>query len=226
MSFDIKNFIKELRKEFERIANPIIAQQQKDYVRGQFDYYGIKTPERREVLKPFFQKEYLPPIEELGQIICALWEQPQRDFLVSGLDLMFKYKKKLRSEDLNWLEYAIVTKSWWDTVDAVAIHLVGSYFLKYPEARDRTIEKWMNSGNMWLQRTCIIFQLRYKKEVDTKLLEKLISQLLGSKEFFINKAIGWMLRDYSKTNPNWVVDITNKYELSGLSRREALRLIK
>ena len=62
--------------------------------------------------------------------------------------------------------------------------------------------------------------------LDTKLLDSVICQLLGTKEFFINKAIGWVLREYSRTNPEWVIDFAGRTALSNLSRREALRLLK
>ena len=226
MSFDHRTFLDALGDEFQRMANPAIAKQQKEYLRGKFDYFGIKTPQRREAQKPFLQKEFLPHIDEMPGLIKEIWERPQRDFQMFGVDLMLKYKKQLRHEDLDWLVYSIVTKSWWDSVDAIAVHQIGSYFQLYPSQISKVVPKWMASENMWLQRTCVIFQLKYKKELDVALLGQVIEQLLGSKEFFINKAIGWVLREYGKTNPDWVVDFANNHELSGLSRREALRIIQ
>lgn len=84
----------------------------------------------------------------------------------------------------------------------------------------------MKSGNIWLQRCALLFQLKYKKETDTTLLSDTINILLGSKEFFINKAIGWILREYSRTNPEWVIAFTEKTALNSLSKREALRLVR
>lgn len=143
-----------------------------------------------------------------------------------GLDLMAKYKNKLSKEDIGLLEYLITNKSWWDSVDFIASTMVGAYFIKFPNEIQSVIPRWMKSESMWLKRTCIIFQLKYRDKVDLKLLSTVIIKCLGSKEFFINKAIGWALREVSKTNAEWVIDFANKYELSGLSRREALRLIK
>ena len=195
-------------------------------MKGQFEYFGLKTEDRRKLTQPFLQKEFLPSLDEVPFLIRKLWGKPQRDFQMFGLDLMGKYKKKLRLKDLEWIEFAIATKSWWDTVDFVASHLVGAYMVKFPDRRNETINKWMSGGNMWQQRSCVIFQLKYKNAVDKELLATLINQLLGSKEFYINKAIGWSLRECSKVNADWVVDFANKTELSNLSRREALRLIK
>jgi 3-methyladenine DNA glycosylase AlkD len=83
----------------------------------------------------------------------------------------------------------------------------------------------MNSGNMWLQRTALLFQLKYKKATDVNLLSDYILRLQGSKEFFINKAIGWILREYSKTDPDWVIQFVQNNNLANLSRREALKWI-
>ena len=102
---------------------------------------------------------------------------------------------------------------------------MGAYFKKYPEQREVSVKKWLNSNNIWLQRAALLFQLKYKENLDTVLLSSVINSLLGSKEFFINKAIGWILREYSKINPQWVMEFAGKTALSNLSQKEALRLI-
>ena len=103
--------------------------------------------------------------------------------------------------------------------------LMGEYFKKFPEQRAIYVKKWIDSNNIWLQRRALLFQLKYKENLDTALLGSTISSLLGSKEFFINKAIGWILREYSKTNPNWVMEFACKSALGNLSKKEALRWI-
>ncbi|MFY0625108.1 MAG: DNA alkylation repair protein [Reichenbachiella sp.] len=225
MNPELEDYLEQLAMEFKRSENPDVASQQKAYMRGQFEYFGLKSPDRREVEKPFLIKEYLPSKVLIPELIRALWNKPQRDFQMFGMDLLPKYQKSLAIEDLEMFEFMITHKSWWDTVDFIAVNLVGPYFKKYPKEIEKVIPKWMNDGNMWLQRTCIIFQLKNKSDLDTDLLENIIHRSLGSQEFFINKAIGWVLREYGKTNPDWVVDFVNKNELSGLSQREALRII-
>lgn len=105
---------------------------------------------------------------------------------------------------------------------------MGEYFKVYKEERYHRVNQWLASENIWLQRCAVdvLFQLKYKKDLDTELLSYVITHLLGSKEFFINKAIGWALREYSKTNLKWVIDFVSKTKLSPLSKREALRLIE
>lgn len=120
----------------------------------------------------------------------------------------------------------IVEKSWWDTIDFIAVNLVGPYFKQYPDQIPTVTQGWMASQNIWLQRTCILFQLKYKNNVDLVLLDGFIQQLKDSREFFIRKAIGWMLREYSKTDADFVIQYLKDNKLSGLSEREALKWLK
>lgn len=222
----MEEYIKSLENEFANSANSLVAMHQKAYMRDQFDYYGLKTPIRREIQKPFLITSYLLPKEVLPKLIKILWSKPQREFQHFGQELVFKYIKAQEVEDILLYEYMITNKSWWDTVDFIAVKLLGAYFKKFPETKDATIKKWLKTNNIWLQRSAILFQLKYKKELDTLVLHNTINSLLGSKEFFINKAIGWVLREYSRTNPNWVVEFVANTNLEPLSRREALRLLK
>ena len=221
-----QNYINALESEFERNANVTIALEQKAYMRNQFDYYGIKAPQRRLVQKPFLVKQYLPPKQDLAKIVKNLWKKPQRDFQHFAQELACKYVRQYHTSDIGLLEHMVTHKSWWDTVDYISVKLIGPYFKMYPERRDHQIKVWMDSENIWLQRSCLLFQLKYKQDLDKEFLSSVILPLLGSKEFFINKAIGWVLREYSKTNSAWVTQYVNKTALAGLSKREALRLIK
>jgi len=222
----MQDFIRSIESEFKNNSNLKNAIAQKQYMKNKFEFFGIKAPKRREIQKPFLIKAYLPPKSELEKIVKTLWQKPQRELYYFVQEFTQKYIKQLEKEDIELLEYLIVNKSWWDTVDFIAVNLVGEYFKKYPQQRDDYIKKWLQSGNIWLQRTSLIFQLKYKTEIDIKLLTNSVQHLLGTKEFFINKAIGWILREYSKTNPDWVLEFVNKTALSNLSRREAIRLIK
>jgi len=120
----------------------------------------------------------------------------------------------------------ILNKSWWDSVDGIASWIVGSIFKKNSELIVPVTNKWMKSGNVWLQRTCLLFQLGYKKETDLELMFGFIHELKGSKVFWLQKAIGWVLREYSKTDPGLVEDYVRNNDLAPLSRREALKVIE
>ena len=221
----MNEFIQTLELELKRNANTKIAKEQKAYMRNQFEFYGIKTPIRREIQKPFLAKSYLPPKSDLEEIVKTLWNKPQRDYQFIGQELVFKYTQQFDENDIALLEFIVTHKSWWDTVDYIAVKIIGAYFTRFPNQLDSYIDKWLASGNIWLQRCCLLYQLKSKDKMDTQRLRYIIQKLLGSKEFFINKAIGWVLREYSKTNPKWVRDFTENNDLANLSRREALRLM-
>lgn len=224
--FMMHPYINTLIKEFKLNANNKIALEQSAYMRNQFPFFGIKTTERRALQQTFLAKEMLPDKKELEGIISILWEQPQRECHYFAQELAFKYTNQIEKSDIELYEFMVVNQSWWDTVDFIATKLMGTYFKKFPDQKATYVTKWLKSGNIWLQRCALLFQLKYKEDIDTTLLSNTINALLGSKEFFINKAIGWVLREYSKTNPEWVITFAENTVLSPLSKREALRLMR
>lgn len=223
----VSNFVSELRRSFEEHRNDEIASGQKAYMKNNFEFLGLKTEVRRALAQPFMIREHLPPKEDALAIVKECWEQDEREFQMFGQDFLLKYTKKLDKQDISFLEYLVTYKSWWDSVDLIATKAVGDYMKKFPEQRQKFLVKWCSGNNMWLRRTAILFQLKYKKDADLELLTYAIEQNLGSKEFFINKAIGWVLRDYSRVDAQWVLDFVDAHpELSKLSKHVATSLIK
>jgi len=219
-------YVLSLKKLFEQNANPAQAGPMKKYMRDQFEYLGIKSPQMAALNKEFIKEYGLPPIGQLNTIVRELWSLPQREFQYAAMSLMGRLEKKVEPEFISTIEYLLVTKSWWDTVDALAGHAVGTQFKRFPDVREKYLKKWRKSDNFWLRRTTLLFQLGYKKETDFDLLCELIKENLGSDEFFINKAIGWALRQYAHTNPAPVKKFVKATkELHPLSRREALKNI-
>ena len=212
-----------LKDLFEKNADPSQAAPMKKYMRGQFEYLGIKTPQNKTLMKEFISKYGLSPIEDLDPILRDLWALPEREFQYVGLGLLDKLEKKLPAKFIKPIEYLIITKPWWDTVDAIASHTVGTHFRRFPDVREKHLSKWRASGNIWLRRTTLLFQLNYKKETDFELLCEIINENLDSKEFFINKAIGWSLRQYARIDPNAVRKFIQSTPLHSLSRREAMK---
>jgi len=223
MRIDSNQYLKQLEKTFEENRNPEIAVQMEAYMRNKFRFLGIKAPQRKELLKPFLIQSNRPSVDELNSVVKTLWKNPYREFQFSAMELTSKYNKELDLDNFTLIEYMITTKSWWDTVDFIAANLVGNLVKKYPDQGMEQINKWRNSQNLWLLRTCIIFQLKYKSDVDEKFLFSIIVENLEHPDFFIRKAIGWALRQYAKFNPTAVLEFVNDHELSGLSRREALK---
>jgi len=217
-------FLIPLSELFQKRANEEIAYYMKKYMKGQYAYFGIKSPERRELKKEFLQK--LPGPEVLPFITNECWDLPQREYQYFIMEVLERLAKKAEKERIELYEFMILNKSWWDTVDYIASNLVGVHFQKYPDLMNLVTEKWMNTGNMWLQRTSLLFQLKYKRKTDVTLMTSYIHRLQGSKEFFINKAIGWILREYSKSDGDWVRDYVATCQLAPLSRREALKWLE
>lgn len=223
--FDRSGYVESIENAFKSAGDPERAAAQSDYMRNQFSFSGIMANERKEIQKPFFRKENRPNKEDLAYVVKSLWRKPERELHYAAQELASKYLRETEKKDIEWYEWMITNKSWWDTVDFIAATLVGNYFRKFPDEGDKRIKDWLKSENIWLQRTTLIFQLKYKDRVDADLLAANIHQLRGTNEFFINKAIGWALREYGKVRPEWVVSFVDKTELSNLSKREALKII-
>jgi len=217
-------YVTDLKSLFEQYADPLKAAPMKKYMRDQFEYLGIKTPERVAFQKEFYVKNGLPVIAYLDGILRELWALPQREYQYAAIGLLGKCEQQIPAKFIKTIEYLIVTKPWWDTVDSLAGGAVGVHFKRFPDVREKYLTKWRASENFWLRRTTILFQLGYKKETDFDLLCDIIRENLGSREFFINKAIGWSLRQYAYTDSKAVKKFVNATKgLDPLSRREAMK---
>jgi 3-methyladenine DNA glycosylase AlkD len=217
------NYLQAVITDFRNHGNPNNKQYMKAYMKNKFDFIGIKSPDRRLVSKSYLSKESLPPVEQIWPITYAFWDLPEREFQYFAMELTSRYSKLVEKDWINHYESLIISKSWWDTVDFIAVTLAGHYFKTFPDMIIPTTANWMKSGNIWLQRSCLLFQLKYKKYTDTTLLASFIIPLSRSKEFFIAKAIGWALREYGKSDPEWVLEFVQNHTLQSLSKREAIR---
>lgn len=215
--------VEELVKELKAVANSDDAVAMKAYMKNKFEFLGVKTPARRKLVKAFFKQQTDCVID--WNFINEAWNNPYRELQYVALDYLEIRKKLLAPSDLPRLKKLAQTKSWWDTVDFLD-RLVGSIIARFPETK-ATILSWSCDEDIWLRRLAIDHQLLRKEETDTELLEKILVNNLGQTEFFINKAIGWALRDYSKTNPNWVRDFIERHqaEMAALSVREGSKYI-
>ena len=217
-------YLAPLIKELEQHANSTNAEWSKAYMLHQFDFWGVKAPVWRKLSKDHF-KHGLPAFEEMEQIVQDCWKHPKRELKYVAIELLACYKKQWTKETIAIIEYSITQQSWWETVDHAATSLTGPYFKLFPDQMQKVTQKWNRSKNIWLQRSSLMFQKMYKDETDTVLLSKYILQLKSSNEFFVQKAIGWALREHSKTDPKWVQTFVKKASLSTLSEREALKKI-
>lgn len=194
------------------------------YMKNQFDFLGINKPELKKIEREYFKeiknKEYID-----YDFVNKCYGDSNRELQYFAIDYLINKKRYLTNEDVPFIKNLIVTKSWWDTSDMI-YKLIADMALKYEDINEILIS-WSKDNNIWIRRVSIIHQLHRKEKTNTKLLEKIIVNNFGSDEFFINKAIGWALRDYSKTNKEWVSNFINKYKdkMSNLSIKEASKYL-
>lgn len=221
------NYTKDISNDLHQKANRELAISMENYMKNNFSFLGIKTEERRAIFKENYEKYKSEIKANFRTIAWELFNKNEREFHQCAIDLLVKeFKKNYVLEDIKLIENLIITNSWWDSVDVVAKYLLGGYLQQFPNETYDVIERFSNSNNMWLNRSAIIFQLSYKEKTNFDLLKSECEKHKESKEFFIQKAIGWALRDYSRFNPSGVLEYVNSTNLKPLSQREALRNIK
>jgi 3-methyladenine DNA glycosylase AlkD len=206
-------------------ADPHKAAGMKAYMCDQFAFAGLMQVQRVRVLKiilPAFRS--LKP-GDWEEAVRGLWALSTREYAYLAMELCRKVKSRHTPEHIGLFEEMILTHSWWDTVDFIASNLVGELWGRYPQDKHKVIGRWMASGNIWLQRTCVIHQLKYREKTDAALLFSLCRELAAEQDFFIRKAIGWALRQFSKYDPIAVRAFLQSTVLSPLSTREASKYL-
>lgn len=218
--------IQALKADFAELADPAEAAGMAAYMRHLFPFYGIKKPTRTVVYKEHFPVWKKRDRAEVIHDALQLWKAPQRELHYFAMEVLKTTKAWKDPEALPWLETLITTQSWWDSVDFIAVHLVGKFFEAHPQHIRPTTDRWIKSDHLWLQRTAIIFQLTYREKTDFDLLCQYILMHRDSKEFFIRKAMGWALRQYARTNAKAVMDFVEENTLPSLTVKEALKHLR
>lgn len=220
------DFITEISLAYAENASPQNAVAMEKYMKNLFPFYGLKTDVRRTLLKTALLNHKDDVKQNARKIALALYAKPQREYHYTAIEILMKeLKKNFREDDSILIEKLIITHSWWDSIDTIAKYLVGGYLQHYPNETEKIISKFSGSENMWLNRCAIIFQLGYKKETNANLLFKECMKHRHSTAFFIQKAIGWALREYAKTDAIAVKSFVATANLKPLSTREALKNI-
>ncbi|MDR1334942.1 MAG: DNA alkylation repair protein [Holosporaceae bacterium] len=208
---------------FRTSADHKKASQMGAYMRNQFMFLGIPTPERKKLSRNFLKCTSQRSVDWDFAFDC--WKQPEREFQYLAMDYLANVISTLAATDVSNLRELAVQKSWWDTIDGLDV-IIGDIAFRFPRVSE-TLFAWSVDDNFWLRRIAINHQRRRKCKTDSALLERIIINNLGQQEFFINKAIGWSLREYSKTNPDWVRKFIEQHRcrLSSLSIREGSKYV-
>jgi 3-methyladenine DNA glycosylase AlkD len=219
-------FINDLETAFQEKSNLENAATMAKYMRNHFSFFGIKTEIRRQLFKTIWKENLQEVFENARAIALELFAKPQRELQYCAIEILIKeLRGNYKKEDIQLIEKLIITNSWWDSVDTIAKNILGQYLVEYPSEIESVIERFSNSGNMWLNRSAILFQLGYKQKTNFDLLKSECEKHKNSNEFFIQKAIGWALREYAKTNPEAVRNYVVNNNLKPLSKKEALKNI-
>ena len=193
-------------------------------------YLGVVAPDQRKVARAVFEARPLPDSDRWQAVVLNIWRKAKyREERYCAMELagLRDYRDWLTPDAMPMLEELIVTGAWWDYVDAIAINMVGPILAAHSHTLTTLLKGWAIDDNMWRRRTAILAQLKFKSGTDETLLFYAIESSMDSREFFLRKAIGWALREYSKARPDVVVSYVRRHRkrLSGLSKREALKVL-
>jgi 3-methyladenine DNA glycosylase AlkD len=222
----LSDYVKKVKIFFEKHQSAEDAEAMSKYMKNKFPFLGIPAPKRKEVFKVFFNTFPIPEYDETKALVKELFNLPEREYHYFAVQMLIKHKKKWSPTDIVYFESLILTKSWWDSVDLISSKLIAPFFVKYPNLAIAMTGAWSQSKNIWLKRVSIIFQLSYKKNTNTETLTRHILENSMHNDFFVQKAIGWALREYSKADYRWVLNfIIQNTSLKTLSKREAIKWI-
>ncbi|NQU05042.1 MAG: DNA alkylation repair protein [Calditrichaeota bacterium] len=217
----------EIRSAFKVAANPEEAPAMQSYVKSELLFYGVKSPARKEIYKILFNKHGIADSTEYERIIRELWDAGYHEERYAAISFAVRYKKFHTLEALQLYRMMIISGAWWDLVDGIACDLINPLLKKFQHEMKERLKQWIKDDDIWIRRTAILSQLRFKSDTDHKMLFDFCKQCLHEKSFWIRKAIGWALREYSKSEPDRVrmfVD-ENREAMSGLSLKEASKYI-
>lgn len=224
---DIEGLVAATQSQLSMAADPAKAGPMAAYLKTDMPFYGVQKAGRTRILR-MLKREY-PPTDALAYrtAVLALWQLPHREEKYLAIGYARSFGEYIRPDAMAMYQQLITEGAWWDFVDEVASQLVGSVLLAHRGEIESLVHSWILDDDMWLRRTSIICQLKHKANTDTELLDDACTQNLADREFFIRKAIGWALREHSKTDPVWVQDYVDRHrdELSGLSLREASKYL-
>ena len=216
-----------IKNELKRNGDLQKAPQMQAYMKTDQPFYGVQSKLRKQIFRDAIKKYPITSREEWGTVIIELWIGTHREEMYQALEVAECYKNYHDESAWALFETLLRSATNWDTVDWLSSNLIGQLVYKYGHFEKQLVE-WSDDKNFWVRRATLLAHLKHKEKTNIKLLSHTILKLAHEKEFFIRKAIGWVLRQYSYTDASWVAKFVDKYEdkISGLSKREALKALK
>ena len=213
-----------LDERLPEAGDPVRAAAMAAYMRNQFPFAGVPSPALRKLQRAALAGLPAPAEADLRAVATACWARPQREFQYIACDYLRAHVTVPGPGFLSVARTLITTKSWWDTVDALANRFVGGLVRRHP-VLVAEMDAWSGDPDKWLVRTAILHQLHYGVATDTGRLFGYCVHQAGHEDFFVRKAIGWALRQYARTDPDAVRDFIARHRdrLSPLSVREATK---
>ncbi len=214
----------EIKEQFEINRDEENAVKMAAYMKNLFTFYGIAAPKRKAIYKELLKEEKRKKLVNWN-LLNKCYEDEYREFQYFVIDYLVAMQKYLTYDDVPYMKKYIKTKQWWDTIDGFD-RIIGNIAFVDERINDLML-KWSTDDDFWVRRISIDHQLSRKDKTNAELLERILVNNFGSSEFFINKAIGWSLRDYSKSNPDWVRKFIERHKdkMDKLSIREASKYI-
>ncbi len=217
-------FVETVQKKLSAAYNPAMSKRMSGYMRNHHPFIGLQQPQRLAITKPILKSDVaqFKTQEQVFEATKALWALPEREYHLTALELLGENKQLLTADALPHVEEIIKNKSWWDSIDWIASNVVGPLVQRFPGELTPHMDRWIGDPYLWIRRSAILYQLKYKSQTDRPRLFSYIDKTKHESDFFIRKAIGWVLREYSKTEPKVVrkyIDQNSKL-LSPLSIKE------
>lgn len=226
-----QEFIKDLRRELKAQGNLERATQQQAYMKSEMPYAGLTSPTLRALCKTLISNHPITDADDWYGCARELWDEAAvREERYAAISLLShnRYRKLWYTPDaLPLYRHMVETGAWWDYVDNIASNHVGQLWQRFGADIQNELESWITDEHLWVRRTAILAQLKFKDKTDLEFLDRAIQGSISDNDFFARKAIGWALRAYSYTDPAWVIDYIDKHEgaLSPLSVREGMKVI-
>lgn len=223
----MKEYTKNVSSFMERYRNDLTADAMSKATKYTLKFLGIRTVDLKKIFKTIFQNYPMPKQDDIKNIIREFFAMKEREFLYFGIALFAKRKKTWKKTDIVFIESLLLSNPAWDTTETITSELVAVFAKFYPGTAIEFLNSWSESKNPWLKSTAIMYQRTYKENTNPEILQKFITENMNTDNTIINKAIGSALRDYSKTDYEWVTKfiVQNSTKLDKKAKQEAIKWI-